>query len=227
MHTLKRSPERPTGFATRLNAKFTQPYGRCKTAQLSYLFYMDFRRISPPMSRKRRRGHREPNGRLSRSERREFAPTRIRRAIDNAMDKCGDPLFGSILGQLALRKHLEAYHVAAGQRYAGLSARYHAATGAPPFTRTGFLEFGMHATDPDPETLLGLELSVTERDVVNRMLRAREVLLRIGRQAALAVHEVCEEDQHPGAWAYPALRAGLGGLAEHWRLLTPTAGNVR
>jgi len=177
------------------------------------------------MSRKRKVGaKREPNGRLSRADRREFAPTRIRRVIDNAIDRCGDPLFGSMLGQLALRNHIEAYHVAAGQRYAGLRSKYHSAVGGPRIG-AGIFSFGLRANAPDPDTAVGQELSQTERDVIARMAKAEEVLSTLGRQASAAVADVCE-DRHPGAWNYSALRAGLDGLARHFHL-TPAPANVR
>jgi hypothetical protein len=178
------------------------------------------------MGRKRRTGTREPNGRASRRGEREWAPTRIRRIIDDAYERSGNALFGYPLGQLALRQHIEPYHVAAGQRWAVLSAKYHAAVGAPPYCHAGKLEIGLVGPLPDVDTLLGQELSQTERDVINRRLRAERALMEIGYRTFVTVCDVCDLNRYPPAWEYDRLRAGLHKLAQLWAL-TPEAKNVR
>jgi hypothetical protein len=146
--------------------------------------------------------------------------------IDDAYERSGNALFGSPLGQLALRQHLQPYHVAAGQRWAGLRVKYHAATGAPGNSHSGSLEPGVHANTPDVDSELGRELSQTERDVIERMLRAERALMVLGYRTFLTVCDVCDYNIYPAAWEYERLRAGLHRLAELWTL-TPDGKNGR
>jgi len=176
------------------------------------------RRIFRPMGRRRRTGERTANGRPSRRGEKEWAPTRIKRAIDDALEHYGNALFGTPLGQLALRQHLQPYHVAAGQRWAGLSLKYHAATGAPSSSHSANLELGLHACTPDVDTLLGQEMSKTERDVIERRLKAERALMAIGYKTFLTVCDVCDHGIYPAAWEYERLRRGLHRLAEIWTL---------
>jgi len=175
------------------------------------------------MGRRRRRGAREPNGRAQRQDRKDWPPTKIRRIIDDALDGYGNSLFGSTLGQLALRRKIDAYHVAAGQRWAGLSARYHAATGAPSGAHSAALELGLHSSAPDVDSMRGRELSLSERDVIERRLKAEHALMAISHRTFELVCDVCEANRYPPAWDYERLKAGLHRLAELWSL-TPKAG---
>jgi hypothetical protein len=180
------------------------------------------------MGRRRRTGVREANGRARREHNKDFAPTKIKRAIDDAMQGYGNALFGSVLGQLSIRhpELIEPYHVAAGQKYAGLALKYHAATGAPPFSRSANLQLGLHANQPDVDSPLGHELSLTERSVIERMHKVEQVLLALGRPTVLAVRDACERDIDPGPFHYDDLRAGLHQIAQMFNL-TPTGKNVR
>jgi hypothetical protein len=170
------------------------------------------------MGRRRRTGAREANGRVSRKGEREWAPTRIKRIIDDAIEGYGNALFGSPLGILALRRHIQPYHVAAGQRWAGLSLKYHAATGGPSSSHSASLEHGLHANSPDVDTPLGRELSQTERDVIMRRLKAERLLMAMSYKTFALVCDVCDANIYPPAWEYDRLRAGLHRLAVHWNL---------
>jgi hypothetical protein len=142
----------------------------------------------------------------------------VKRVLDDAIEGHGNALFGSTLGKLALRQHIQPYHVAAGQRWAGLSIKYHAATGAPLGTRSASLELGMCASSPDVDTLLGQELSKTERDVIERRLKAERALLAMSYHTFELVCDVCDQNVYPPAWEYQRLRDGLHRLAELWTL---------
>src|SRR5258705_539110 len=68
--------------------------------------------------------HREPNGRLSRSEgEREFPPTTIRRIMDAKKREASDRRAGSELGRLYMNGLNTANQFAAGERWGALIAR--------------------------------------------------------------------------------------------------------
>jgi hypothetical protein len=169
---------------------------------------------------RRKPGRRTASGRLSRAaERKEYAPTLIRRARDAAFHRYGDKRWGTELGRMYLIGNLQEHHVAAGERWATLMAKFHAAIDAPPTNaRTANLQIGLHAAHPDPDSDLGQLLAQTEIGVVKRLRKAHDALLQAGSSSEKTVRALCERDVSIGWWLYPALTAGLQRLAEHWHL---------
>jgi hypothetical protein len=165
--------------------------------------------------------HREPNGRLSRSEgEREFPPTLVRRALDDAKRKYSDRRWGTELGRLFMGGDITPAQFAAGERWGELMGEYVDATGAPiPNVRSAKLQMGSCGHEPDPDSEAGKIIAAAEARVIKRAHKAYAVLMAAGISSEAAVRMVCEQDLNVGWWVQPRLVYGLQRLAEHWNML--------
>jgi hypothetical protein len=177
------------------------------------------------MTRTRRRQKliliREPNGRASRAtEEKEYAPTRIKRLLDEAATGYGDPEWGTAIGRLYARGKITAPMWAAGKRWAEKVVKYHTAINAPPPNPKALvLEGRMGGTAPDPDSDEGRKRAAKDEQAVTEFLTAHGVLVGAGMISEAMVRSACERDQLPdGHEQLQALNRGLLWLADYWGL---------
>lgn len=171
---------------------------------------------------------REPNGRRTRSNERQFSPTQVRRLRDAAMAGLRDPEWGTHVGRLFLDGTLTAEEYAVAKWWREMAATYLVAICAPaPQPKATSMEAGRGSAPVDPDSDRGREEAAQHRQTAELFLKAHAVLVAAGMMAERTVRRLCEHDEAPVGeeeklWAI----CGLKRLAEY-RGLTRPAKHVR
>lgn len=159
---------------------------------------------------------REPNGRHQRGgEEREFAPTKVWRLINAALGEMADPMFGTMLGRLALTRKITATQFATGLDFAEKAARYQDAILAPAQDPKAIsLERGSVSHPVDVDSVGGRAEAKRHAHNKEVFLEAITELLELGPRTYNILRAVCERNQAcTGTEEISELRKGLDRLA--------------
>jgi hypothetical protein len=175
------------------------------------------------LGRKREDGEREPNGRLSRTTKKQIEaknPNEMKRLRDAAILGMRDPLWGTELGRLFLRNRIDEVQFEAGKRWRNLVDTWRKNQVGPQIDpKSGlsvlFVENRGRGRDRtyDPDVVAATQ----ETDLALR--HALDALNGAGQLESRTVRDCCEmEIPIIGLSEIWWLRDGLDALATHWRL---------
>ena len=173
------------------------------------------------VGRKRLDGARYPSGDRRPEERpaKEYAPTAVKRLIDAAVAKMGDPEYGTVIGRLVLTGILNTREYTAGKRWAITVAEYEAAMGMPsPNPKSIVIGAPSKGEPPDPESDAGVAQAKAAARARKRYEAAHRELLKCGSDAEKAVRALCEGIGKSPSCHEQILSAkrGLEALAKLW-----------
>lgn len=186
------------------------------------------------MARPRSNRDRYPNGQTKHAQGEYASPAMVRRMLDDARLRCGDPRLGTVLGRMRLAGEINDRQYAAGMRYAEIVGAYDRTMGLPrrqaasPSYQSG--RGGGSAGTLDDDRVIELLAHLREIDdgslkrlartdpAASRVWRARvaygEAMQGLSAGEKRVLNAVVIDDQPAPDWAASMLlRHALDGLA--------------